>query len=177
MSIVKFNIAVAAGALLLVFATAYVSPGSFSSDRTSAQDRSLPQQPTPAPAQPATPIIVNWTTKSEVNTVGFNLYRAESAGGPFVLINRELIPASNDPIAGGTYVFTDTNVVAGVTYYYQLEDVDVSGTRTRYDKLISATASAQSAGLLGAPFPIAIAGAAGLMLVVCGIVLWQLRRR
>jgi hypothetical protein len=28
---------------------------------------------------------------------------------------------------GGTYVFTDTNVAAGHTYYYQLEDVDTNG--------------------------------------------------
>jgi len=77
-------------------------------------------------------VIVEWTTASELNTAGFNLYRSESPDGPFTRINDHLIPASPDPLIGGSYVFTDTNVVAGYTYYYQLEDVEFNGTTTRH---------------------------------------------
>ncbi|TMC47701.1 MAG: hypothetical protein E6J26_11115 [Chloroflexi bacterium] len=121
---------------------------------------SASSQATPAPAQPAAPIVVNWTTKSEVNTAGFNLYRAESASGPFVQINQALIPAANDPIT-----------------YYQLEDVDLNGTRTRYEKLIMVTASAPTTDLLGVPIPIALTGIAGLCSIALGIIVWRVRRK
>lgn len=75
-------------------------------------------------------VTVEWSTASELNTAGFNLYRGETQDGPFTRINAELIPASPDPLIGGSYVFTDTAVVAGRTYYYQLEDVETSGAAT-----------------------------------------------
>ena len=168
--------AAAAGILLLAAVTALFSLRTFPPSRTSGLEQPLPLQPTPASSQAGAPIVVNWTTKSEVNTAGFNLYRAQSAGGPFTQLNRELIPAGNDPIAGGSYVYTDTNVVAGVTYYYQLEDVDVNGTRTRYDKLITVTASAPAESVFGVSFPIAATAVAGLMLMALGLILWRVRR-
>jgi hypothetical protein len=75
-------------------------------------------------------VFVEWTTESEVDVAGFNLYRSESPDGPYVKINTALIPGSSDPLLGGEYVYTDTNVVAGQTYYYKLEDVDLDGTTT-----------------------------------------------
>src|SRR5919108_2211145 len=79
-----------------------------------------------------TQIVIEWTTATEINTAGFNLYRAESADGPFLQINSQLIPASPDPMAGGKYKFDDATVTAGKTYYYQLEDIEYSGTRTKH---------------------------------------------
>lgn len=78
----------------------------------------------------AATVTVEWSTASELNTAGFNLYRGDTQDGPFTRINAELIPASPDPLIGGSYVFTDTAVVAGRTYYYQLEDVETSGAAT-----------------------------------------------
>ncbi len=80
----------------------------------------------------ATPNVLDWTTASELNTAGFNLYRSENANGPFIKINAQLIPASPDPLTGGKYEYLDKDVVAGHTYYYQLEDVEVSGASARH---------------------------------------------
>jgi hypothetical protein len=77
-------------------------------------------------------VLVEWATESEVDTAGFNLYRSDSPEGPFIRLNDHLIPASPDPLVGGSYVFTDTDVVAGRTYHYQLEDVELDGTGTRH---------------------------------------------
>lgn len=77
-------------------------------------------------------VIIEWSTETEVNTIGFNLYRSESPEGPFTRVNDQLIPSSPDPLVGGHYVYTDTQVVAGRTYYYELEDVEVSGISTRH---------------------------------------------
>ena len=103
-------------------------------------------------------VIVEWTTESEVNTAGFNVYRSESAEGPYIQVNRELIPASPDPILGGHYVYTDTNVVAGQTYYYKLEDVELDGTTTLHGPIeVVAEASGPSAlASLVAWWPLAV---------------------
>lgn len=81
--------------------------------------------------QPAS-VVVEWSTETEVDTVGFNLYRATAPEGPFVQINDELIPSAADPLVGGRYVYTDSEVIAGQVYYYELEDIDASGVRTRH---------------------------------------------
>ena len=107
-------------------------------------------------------VIVEWTTASEVDTAGFNLYRSESPEGPFTRINDHLIPASPDPLLGGSYAFTDSNVVAGHTYYYQLEDVEIDGTATRHGPIeVKAVGGGRTEGLLA----IALMGAAVLGLV------------
>lgn len=74
-------------------------------------------------------VTIRWVTESEFNTAGFNLYRAEREEGPYdVKVNDRLIPARDDPALGGEYVYTDTQVIAGRTYYYRLEEVEQDGT-------------------------------------------------
>jgi len=80
-------------------------------------------------------IEVKWTTASELDTAGFNLYRSDQPDGNFVQINSSLIPASNDPLTGGSYSYTDRTVEAGRTYYYELEDVEIGGTKSRVGRL------------------------------------------
>lgn len=103
-----------------------------------------------SPLTNSSPVIIKWSTRREVKTAGYLLYRADTSGGPFVPIHREMIPAANDPYLGGTYVFTDTATIAGVTYYYQLEDVDLDGVRTRHDPIV-VTARISSPTILGQP--------------------------
>ena len=72
-----------------------------------------------------------WETASELELLGFHLYRAESVDGPQIRLNEELIPgqAPGSPV-GGSYEFVDEAVVPGVTYWYWLADVDVRGAAT-----------------------------------------------
>jgi hypothetical protein len=85
----------------------------------------------PAPAR----IVVQWTTATEINTAGFNVYRSERAEGPYTKLNAQLIPAS-DALTGGKYQYEDTTVVAGKTYYYQLEDVEYGGATARHGPIV-----------------------------------------
>lgn len=100
------------------------------------------QQPEERPGQP---IYIRWSTETEVNTAGFNVYRALDENGPWQKINQRLVPGSPDPLRGGSYVFTDTNVIAGVTYWYELEEVELGGRATRLERT---TATAKGQGLL-----------------------------
>jgi hypothetical protein len=110
--------------------------------------------------QPA--VVVEWSTASEVDTAGYFLYRSEKPGGPFDRVNQNLIPASNDPLVGGSYSYEDSGVQAGKTYYYQLEDIELDGSKTIHGPIeIAATSRGRIEMLLAAI--LAILGAAGVI--------------
>ena len=73
-------------------------------------------------------VTVVWQTGQESGNRGFNLYRAEAAGGAYVKLNGGLIPAASVSGEGRRYEFGDAGAVRGRLYYYKLEDVDVSGS-------------------------------------------------
>jgi hypothetical protein len=79
------------------------------------------------------PVQVDWSTETEMDTAGFNVYRGESPDGPFgIKINDKLIPASPDPMTGGKYRYTDSSAQVGRTYYYQLQEVEKNGAVNKY---------------------------------------------
>lgn len=81
-------------------------------------------------------IVVNWETASEVNMLGFYLWRSTEEGGSYSRIS-DLIPAQGD-IVGATYRFVDNAVEPGQTYFYKLEAVETTGASQFYGP-ISAT--------------------------------------
>ena len=74
-------------------------------------------------------IVIEWSTASELDTVGFNIYRSDKPADPGVLVNDDLIPAKDDAQAGADYKYTDQDITPGTVYYYYLEDVSSDGTR------------------------------------------------
>lgn len=80
-------------------------------------------------------VIVEWTTATEFNSVGFNLYRSENPVDQYIKINKDIIQSSPDPLTGGTYSYKDRDVQPGRTYYYQLEEIESSGATTRHGPL------------------------------------------
>jgi cell division protein FtsL len=77
-------------------------------------------------------IKIEWSTASEVDTAGYNVYRSNEHDDGFVRINSSLIPASQEPLTGGRYSLDDENLVPGRIYYYVLEDIDMNGLATRH---------------------------------------------
>lgn len=107
-------------------------------------------------------VVVEWTTASEVDTAGYYLYRSENPGGPFVRMNQNLIPASNDPLAGGSYSYEDSGVQPGKTYYYRLEDIELDGSKTTHGSIeITAPGRSRLEMLLAAA--LAIVGGAAIL--------------
>ena len=83
-------------------------------------------------------ITLIWETATEIDTRGFNIYRAESENGNYIKINTSLIPAKGSATQGASYKFVDTAVQNRRTYYYKLEDIDLNGTATMHGP-VSAT--------------------------------------
>lgn len=75
---------------------------------------------------------IRWTTASEVDNFGFDVYRAESEAGPFVRITPQ-------PIAGGgtsdtprSYEFVDSTIDPTKAYWYYVESISMGGERERF---------------------------------------------
>ena len=114
-------------------------------------------------------ITVAWSTASELNTAGFNVLRSTSADGPFTRVNSEVIPASNDPLVGGSYAYTDTQVSPGQTYYYRVEEVEFGGATAQQPDMDKVT--------LGGPDPISLITGAGLAVITITLLIWSERPR
>ena len=79
-------------------------------------------------------VTLVWETATEIDNLGFNLYRSEALDGDYVPLNQTLIPSQVPPGSptGATYTWVDEDVSSGLTYYYELEDIDVYGNSTRH---------------------------------------------
>jgi len=72
--------------------------------------------------------ILTWETASELNNVGFNLYRSGYVDGTLKKVNKGLIPAQAvGTTMGAFYEYIDKPLKPWKTYYYWLESVDIYG--------------------------------------------------
>ena len=75
-------------------------------------------------------IIIRWTTESELDNAGFNIYRSDSALGEFKQVNEQMIQGNGTTAERSSYKWSDVSAKPGVVYYYQIEDVSLAGERT-----------------------------------------------
>lgn len=114
-------------------------------------------------------VVIEWSTSSELNTAGFNLYRIDDSGDPGQKVNTHLIPASPDPLVGGEYSYEDADVSPGESYQYELEEVEINGGSTRYGPI---QVEAQNQGRLELILSIVL-----FLLCGVGVVMWVVRGR
>ncbi|MCF8059998.1 MAG: hypothetical protein K9K67_11925 [Bacteriovoracaceae bacterium] len=75
-------------------------------------------------------VLVEWVTGSELDHLGFNIYRSNDPQSGFVQINNELI--RNYLTSGefrGRYRFLDPGLTNNQIYYYMIEDVAINGDK------------------------------------------------
>ena len=74
-------------------------------------------------------VVIRWTTQSELDNAGFNIYRSETRDGEFKQVNAKLIEGAGTTGERTVYKWVDTSAKPGVVYYYQIEDVSFAGER------------------------------------------------
>ena len=82
-------------------------------------------------------VTLHWHTETEVNNIGFAIYRGEEKACPehgrrhgnYTRIN--FVPGAGSSAMPNDYQLTDKNVEPGKTYFYYLEDVDIAGEKNR----------------------------------------------
>ncbi len=77
-------------------------------------------------------VTIEWTTESETDNLGFNVYRGLSVTDmedeTVIKLNAEIIPGAGTSSEPTDYVFTDDyRIEYGETYYYWLESVELGG--------------------------------------------------
>lgn len=79
-------------------------------------------------------VVLTWTTQSEINNQGFEVYRSTQEGGAYALIvsyeNNEALQGAGNSNTERSYRYEDRLITGGETYWYQIADVDYSGVRT-----------------------------------------------
>jgi hypothetical protein len=78
-------------------------------------------------------VRIGWKTESQEETYGFNITRADRREGPYLPINKSIIPGEGTTNVPKAYCYEDTGVKRGETYYYQIEEITNSGVKTIVD--------------------------------------------
>ena len=74
-------------------------------------------------------VTLRWRTETEVNNIGFAIYRSEAKDGNYTKI--DFVSGAGSTAMSTDYQFADTKIEPGKTYFYYLEDVDVTGVRNK----------------------------------------------
>jgi len=85
--------------------------------------------------------ILSWETASEIDNLGFNIYRAASDNSDepethFNKINNKLIPGLGSSSSGQNYSYLDQQISDNTYFWYFLEDISLSGIKTVHDTIM-----------------------------------------
>jgi hypothetical protein len=78
---------------------------------------------------------IRWTTASEVENFGFDIYRSTSENGPFERITKDPIPGAGTTDEPQSYVYVDDSIDPSHGYYYYLESISMQGVRERFSPI------------------------------------------
>jgi hypothetical protein len=104
-----------------------------------------PAQPEAPAGEPVTNTL-KWTTASEVDNFGFDIYRSLSEDGPFERITSEPLAGAGTTDEPQNYVYVDQNINPTKDYYYYIESISLGGVREIFSPIIRAPAKQPAGG-------------------------------
>lgn len=83
-----------------------------------------------APPPPGHGPLLRWSAVHQETSYGYLIYRSESAEGPLVRVNKDVIPVSREGVdASGNYQWRDTSAESGKTYWYEIGVIKQNGVK------------------------------------------------
>jgi len=76
--------------------------------------------------------VIRWSTASEVDNFGFDVYRAEQEEGPFACITKQPVSGAGTSDEPVKYEYVDETITSGTQYYYYVESIAMNGTREKF---------------------------------------------
>lgn len=73
-----------------------------------------------------------WTTASEQNNFGFDVYRGDAEKGPFTKLTKEPILGAGTSDETHKYEYRDDSIDPCREYWYYVEGISTSGTREKF---------------------------------------------
>lgn len=81
---------------------------------------------------------LRWSTASEVDNFGFDVYRAEAEEGPFERINSQPLAGAGTSDEPTFYEYVDDTIDPRTTYYYYVESISLGNVRERFTPIYTA---------------------------------------
>ena len=81
---------------------------------------------------------LRWSTASEVENLGYDIYRSEDREGPFDRVNQDTIPGAGTSDDTNDYLFVDDTIRSDTVYYYYIESIALDGQRERFTPVFEA---------------------------------------
>lgn len=102
---------------------------------------------TATPVTPAPPYrnTIRWTTSSEVDSFGFDVFRGASEAGPFERLNAKPIAGAGTSDESHSYLWVDETIDPTKEYFYYVESISIDGVREKFTPINRARAKLQAA--------------------------------
>ena len=128
-------------AAVLLFAAGCDSPGAGPDSSSKPATNHAAPKPTPAPSLPAAQgkVTITWGTESEQECYGYYVWRAETQEGPFEKVNAKMVPGGGTTHVPRRYRVVDQPLPMGATYYYKVEQIDLTGARRDLTPVVPCT--------------------------------------
>lgn len=94
----------------------------------------------PEPADEPLVNTLKWTTASEVDNFGFDIYRSLDKDGPFDRITDDPLPGAGTIDEPQKYVLVDAEIDPTKDYYYYIESISLGGVREKFSPVIRSPA-------------------------------------
>lgn len=118
-----------------------------------------PVAPSPSPSPSGSPSpaplanTLKWSTASEVENFGYDVYRGDKEEGPFTRINAKPIPGAGTFDEPRFYQYVDSDIDPTRYYYYYVESISLKGVREKFTPVIKAPPKRPLPGASPAPAP------------------------
>ena len=93
--------------------------------------------PSPAPALSNT---IKWSTASEVENFGYDVFRADKEEGPFARLNTRTIAGAGTVDEPRAYQYVDATIEVGKAYWYYVESISMAGVREKFTPVFQSKA-------------------------------------
>jgi hypothetical protein len=94
-----------------------------------------------------------WTTASEVDNFGYDVFRGDKEEGPFTKLNADPILGAGTTDETKNYSYRDDTIDPCREYWYYVESIDTKGMREKFTPVFKAGAKRRAAGTAPTPAP------------------------
>ena len=107
----------------------------------------------PAPAAAPNPLnnTIKWSTASEVENFGYDVFRGDKEEGPFTRLNPKVIAGAGTVDEPRHYQYVDESIEAGREYWYYVESVSLAGVREKFTPVFKSKAKAADGSVIASP--------------------------
>ena len=109
--------------------------------QTAVEPAPMAREEAAAPATAAAPVrenAIRWSTASEVDNFGYDVFRGPTEEGPFERVNDAPIPGHGTTDVPQKYEFRDTTIAANTSYWYYVESISLQGEREKFTPVFQA---------------------------------------